>query len=190
MIIFGDSIAKGVGVQEGSSWADLLADGEEKVRSFAEDGEIVEGTLAKVRELKLSSAGETVIIATGTNNCGLITNQESGESMEPDLKSFSASFEELLSLAKLKFGRTVVVGLVPSDGTVMPLGGEAIVSYDNTTIKEFNKAIRELCTKTDVPFADVLPRLSKHKRSLLADHIHPNADGHQIIFDELKRFLN
>ncbi len=185
MLVFGDSIAKGVGT-EGSSWAELLADSGVEVSNFAEDGERAESTLERIRGVKLSDVGEIAIIATGTNNCGRI--EKDGEALEPDIKSFEEDFRELLKLAGAKFSRAIVLGLMPTDGTVMPLGGNAIVTYDNKTISEFNDLLAKLCEKSGTLFVDLLPYFLD-KEGLLSDHIHPNKKGHAIIYRQLLEVL-
>ncbi len=187
--IFGDSIAKGVSEPDGG-WAGILERDGYEITNFADDGERVEGSLEKIEDLKLTSLGEVVIIATGTNNCGLITNQENGESIEPDPEQLVKNFEEVLKLAEQKFARTIVLSLMPSDGTVMPLGGEAVVSYDNQTIAQFNDLIKDLCKEYGIEFVDLLPYFLGHEKELLADHIHPNTKGHKIIAKEILKSLH
>jgi lysophospholipase L1-like esterase len=189
VVIFGDSIAKGVS-EPGGGWAGILERDGHDITNFATDGERGGGSLEKIEDFKLTGLGEVVIIATGTNNCGLITNQESGESIEPDPERFVKDFEEVLKLARQKFARTIVLGLMPSDGTIMPLGGEAVVSYDNQTIAEFNDMIKNLCLENEITFVDLLPHFLGHEKELLADHIHPNTEGHEIIVKEVLKALD
>lgn len=187
MIVFGDSIAKGVGDPDGG-WVQRLVDARSnlKITNLAEDGERVEGTLAKVM---VSGAGELAVIATGTNDCGLISNKEKGEAIQPDAKAFTEGYEKLIEAAKQKFERVIALGLTPSNGIIMPLDG-AIVSYNNETISEFNSVVAKLCADSGIDFVDLLPHFLGHEKELLADHIHPNSSGYDIIAKNVDKILD
>lgn len=145
--------------------------------NLAEVGSRVRDVIAK---LKLLGGGEILILGVGVNDCATIVDLKSGNKLEPNIEQFRKDYSELLSLAKSKFKRVIVLGLVSSTEERVRFG-DVEVQYSNKTIIKFNNLIRDLCTELEVDFVDLIPYFLAKEKELLADHIHPNKKGLEII---------
>jgi lysophospholipase L1-like esterase len=152
------------------------------VKNLAEPGSRVKDVLAK---LKLLEYGEALVIGVGVNDAAIIVDLKSGNILKPNLSEFRKDYSKLLSLAKTKFERVIVLGLVSSTEEVATLENME-VQYINENIVKFNGAIKRLCEKFEVEFVDLLPHFLGKEDDLLDDHIHPNEKGKEIILKELK----
>lgn len=61
----------------------------------------------------------------------------------------------------------------------------ADIYYTNENIRKYNDIMREVCEKNDVLFLDTEPLNNED----FDDGLHPNANGHKKIFDQIKTFL-
>ncbi len=67
------------------------------------------------------------------------------------------------------------------------LPGSQIVWYDNKTIAKYNQELKEVCKQNIIPFIEVFDLLEQ--KDIDNDGIHPNAKGHQKIFEQVKDFI-
>lgn len=149
--------------------------------NLSEPGFRVKDVLDKLKTL---TSGEILIIGVGVNDSATIKDDKSGNKIEPNLQGFQNDYYELLSLAKSKFNRVIVLGLIHSTEERVRLGN-AEIRYSNRIIVKFNEVIRSLCKDLGIEFIDLLPYFLNNEDELLKDHIHPNQKGRQIIVSEL-----
>ncbi len=121
--------------------------------NLAEVGSRVKDALAK---LKVLENGEVLILGVGVNDCAAIVNLKSGNKLEPEFEEFEKDYLELLSLAKSKFKRVVVLGLICSTEENVELE-DAEIQYSNKTIIKFNKLVEDLCNNLELEFVNLLP---------------------------------
>jgi lysophospholipase L1-like esterase len=155
-------------------------------KNLAEPGSRVKDVLAKLKTLDF---GEILIIGIGVNDSAIITDLGSGSRIEPNADQFRNDYCELLSLAKSKFKRVIIMGLISSTEEKVKLGN-AEIQYSNKTILKFNEVIKSLCKDTDIEFIDLLPHFLNNEEELLEDHIHPNQKGKEIILSHLNDILS
>ncbi|HRV76136.1 MAG: SGNH/GDSL hydrolase family protein [Candidatus Nomurabacteria bacterium] len=142
----------------------------------------VNEVLDKLKEL---DTGETLIIGAGVNDTAIIKDINDGNEINPDIDDFKNTYRELLSLAKRKFKKVIVLGLLTSTEEKVKLNG-AEIQYQNEVIVKYNKLVKELCGKNNIEFVDLLPYFTGREDELLVDHIHPNEDGKEIILSCLR----
>lgn len=152
----------------------------------SEPGSRVKDVIAKLKAL---NSGEILIIGVGVNDSAIIKDVESGNKIEPNLEEFRNDYFKLLSLAKSKFKRVIILGLISSSEEEVRLGN-ADIQYSNKTIIKFNEVIKHLCKDLQVEFIDLLPYFLNHEDELLEDHIHPNQKGKEIILSCLSDILS
>ncbi len=146
----------------------------------------VSDVVAKLKEL---DNGEILIIGVGVNDTAIIENIETGNRIIPNIDDFKSLYTELLSLAKSKFKKVIVLGLLTSTEEKVRLNG-AEIQYQNKIIFQYNNLIKELCVKNNIEFIDLLPLFIGKEDKLLIDHIHPNEDGKKIILSCLSGKLS
>ena len=65
--------------------------------------------------------------------------------------------------------------------------------YLNSRILEFERTLREFCEQNKVAFAPIFEEFKKQLdrgKNLLADGLHPNNDGHELIFQLVRPELD
>ena len=80
-------------------------------KNLAEPGFRVKDVLAKLKGLE---CGEILILGVGVNDSATIVDLGSGNKLKPDFIEFEKDYLDLLSLAKSRFERVVVLGLISS----------------------------------------------------------------------------
>lgn len=147
--------------------------------NLAVPGFRVRDILEQIRQLR---SGEILVIGVGVNDAAEIADIKSGNILKPNLKEFNKDFLKLLSLAKTKFKRVIVLGLVTSTEEEVTLE-DSEIQYLNKTILKFNEVIKRLCADLEIQFVDILPYFLNKENELLQDHIHPNERGKEIIIN-------
>lgn len=131
------------------------------------------------------------IVAIGANDARwLVEDQRRGT----DLVNFKSNMEKISSAA-LKFSNNITyLGLLPCVEETVRKSAEKhqwVESYDNRALQQYDQAIKTHCMNLGHSFVDIYPVFSQYDcNSLLCDGLHPNSDGHALIFDLIMRELN
>jgi lysophospholipase L1-like esterase len=107
------------------------------------------------------------------------------------LEEYRSNIERLLKMARGFTPKVLVMGLPPvDDAKTDPVPWAPKVSYRTEWIAAYHKALKETCTKANVTFVDTFDDWSRadYKR-LLSDGTHPNAAGHQRLFEAVRDAL-
>ena len=135
---------------------------------------------AKTREPQL------IIIAVGINDSQYENNKENARISE---EKFTENIETLIKKAREFTENIVFVGITRVDESqTMPIPwSDRNKNYDNTNIARYDSIIEFACCGQGIPYLDTSELLSVND---LEDGLHPNPQGHQKIFEEVKRFLS
>ena len=85
--------------------------------------------------------------------------------------------------------KIIVIGITPViEKKTSPIGN---LYFNNKSIGEYNKALRNLCNLNKIVFIDLFKKWTKHEYEQLftSDGIHPNENGHEDIFNEVKNIF-
>jgi lysophospholipase L1-like esterase len=188
--IFGDSIVRGGVDKEGGGWVNRLRKYIEvnnhcaRVYNLGISGDNTDGLLerfsaeAKVRE------PEIIIFAIGVNDSSY---RQSLNGNRIDFKRFKNNLESLLKKAKVFTDKIIFVGITSVDESkTVPIPWNTDASYKNKDIEKYDGAIKNLCKKNNLPFIPMYDLLNKED---LDDGLHPNAVGHEKMFQRVKGFL-
>jgi len=195
LLIFGDSITQGYWDKEGG-WADrvrasvLTKDIKNKfstyhgVHNLGIDGNTTKqvvnrfGHESQARLWPNSEYG--IIFAVGTNDT-VHTNQTDFLSTP---EQYKAELTILLERARKLSDRIAFVNLCPvEESQTNPLPASSTGKcYTNDRIDLFNSVLKEFCDINNAVLIDVHEQFMKHD-GLLADGLHPNTKGHQMIAD-------
>ncbi len=104
---------------------------------------------------------------------------------------FSKNIIDIIHQAKKYSNLIVFVGLNPVDESrTIPLPWETNVSFKNDLIKQYSDIIKDICKQEHVHFIEIFDELIKmNYKSLLEDGLHPNSEGHKIIFEIVRDYL-
>lgn len=202
LFIFGASITYGVGAEE-SGWADLIKRklhdkmyrkhgiGEKyEVYNFAKPEATIEFVLKTFDEQKehyQKSGKKIVILSVGMNNSKA---EGSPENYISDVTEYKQKVEELLKKVIMQVDHVLFVGFTPVDESKTTPMREGGSYFWNDRIQEFNNACKETCEEQGVTFVDIPtdPEVWK-KEYLYEDGLHPNQQGHQLMFKEVSLHL-
>ena len=200
--MFGDSITYGAWDKEGG-WV-------QRLREFLDEGkQLDEGFYYMVYNLgvsgntteellkrfefetkqRLKEKEETVIIfSIGANDSQFVHSKNNFRTLP---QKFEENILKLIEIAQKFSSKIIFVGLTPVDETrVTPIPWNPDVSYKNEYIEKYDEIIRKVCEQKGVFFINILTKLKNlNYRKLLEDGLHPNSEGHRVIFEIVKEFL-
>jgi lysophospholipase L1-like esterase len=104
---------------------------------------------------------------------------------------FAKNVDKLTALAR-KYSKNILYVLpAPVDESrTNPVFWDVDVSFKNARLKEYNEVIKAACEKNNAQFIDIFVKWIKSDyKNLLEDGVHPNSEGHKMIFEEVMKLL-
>jgi lysophospholipase L1-like esterase len=187
--IFGDSTAWGAWDLKKGGWVSRLwlyiaekTDGETEVYNLSISGGTTQTILDRFEsEAKIRNA-DAIIIQTGGNDAAY-ENKEENFLIPPE--KFFYNLNEIIEKAKRISPNVIVMGLKNCDEKkTMPVFWRNIY-YTNTNLQKYEELMRVVCLNNDVPFL----RLKPLNNEDFDDGLHPNARGHEKVFEQVRDFL-
>lgn len=131
---------------------------------------------AKIRE------ADALIFQTGGNDASY-EHAPDNYLVTPD--KFRENLEEIIIRAKKITGNIIFMDLKNCDESkTMPVSWIDIY-YTNENIKKYSEIMQEICNKNNVLFLDI----ELLNNDDFDDGLHPNAKGHEKIFNQVRDFL-
>lgn len=200
VFVFGDSLSAGCWDSEGGwvdrlrkylyqRFSDKMKDGR-VVYNLSKSGGFSEGLLKKFDyEMKAYNYPRPhkkpiIFIATGLND---IHSKEEGGKLEFSEEEFERIIQSLVKKAKDITSRTYVLGLTLVAESTMPWIPEFYITNDDA--KNYDEIIKNVCKKENVDFIDVFSKFRNNHLNLLDDGLHPNTEGHKLIFEIVRDYL-
>lgn len=125
---------------------------------------------------------------------GLNDTQFAHEEVMSTPEQYRDELDVLISSARHYSDKLLFVGLMPVDDKLCSpwTHSPASISFKNERILEFEGALRKICIEKDIPHVQIFEKFQEEqaKRELLADGLHPNDAGHQLIADLVKPELD
>lgn len=182
--IFGDSIVWGASDYKKGGWAERLktylmkSANDVAVYNFGVSGNTTEELLKRFEQEVKARAANTIIFAIGINDSQYLKSQgQAGITLE----EFKNNISRLAKMARKLTDKVVFIGLTKVDEPKTRQYSDA--HYDNESIQEYDKAIREFCLKNKLKFIEMFETLTPKD---LEDGLHPNSEGHQKMFEKVK----
>lgn len=196
VLIFGDSITQGFWDIEGGwvsrirkHYDQQMIDGADNdpptIFNLGVSGDSSDDVLTRFdNETKARVKEELAfVIAVGVNDA----RTKAGVNYS-DTDRYKQNLSEILKLAKQYSNKILFVGLTPCvDERSNPVSwGDT--GYTTARIKEFDTTLQEFCKEKQLQFVEVFELFEKAEAEteLLPDSLHPNDNGHQLIFDLLR----
>lgn len=207
ILIFGDGIAQGFFDSKGG-WAALIAndyhqatlqnlDGERTlVFNLGISGDRVQDVLDRLEDeakARLSQDSSIIVLAVGIHDAVLQENIAVS-----DVYEFQKIYEKVIDKAQKLSDKILCVGLSAVDEELANPWQYSATNKQwlNNRINLFEDTIKQSAIRKNLPFVpvhDKFLRMLEQKRPLLADGLHPNDAGHEIIASlvklELERLL-
>jgi lysophospholipase L1-like esterase len=177
-LVFGDSIVMGYNDHKGG-WVERFKEMvyPNPVYNLGVDGDCAKDVARRIvdeshRRLK-SGDSANIILAVGLNDS------------KEKLSEGSDKFDELLDLAESIIDKKniTVVGLTPvDDNKTNPVVWDRNINYYDKRVVRLDDDIKKICDDRDVAYIGIHDRLTVAD---LDDGLHPNASGHNKIFDAI-----
>ena len=181
--VWGDSITWGASDLEMGGWVarlrhfiDTNYELEPGVYNLGVSGDKVSDVLKRFDVEYEARKPDTVILAIGINDSPHDTHKGT------PLATFEQQFTELVQKVKTKSDKLFVVGPTNVDEEHSDSHG-----YNDKTIKPYEEIIREVTKQQELPYIDLSGLISKD--DLKMDGLHPEAEGHEKIFQKVKKAL-
>jgi lysophospholipase L1-like esterase len=188
ILIFGDSIAYGIGDPLLGGWVDLLKryTWEKKpdlnVYNFCIDGNTTRDLLVRlsIQSAQTLYEKDAIFIAIGVNDS--ITYKDGTSLMDPE--EFRTNLTKLSLQAKDFTQNVYLVGLAQVDESLTsPFPGSRTgKTWSNKRIGEFEKIISEVASEQQLTF---IPMFELLKNSDMFDGLHVNTIGQKKMFDRI-----
>ena len=168
VLVFGDSLSAGYGIEVDQSWATLLQDRlkeqgyEHRVVNASISGDTTEGGAARIAQAIESFSPALIILELGGND-GL-------RGIPP-----SRMRDNL---------RTIIETSTKSGAAVVLLGIRIPPNYGQRYIEEFDDVFRQLATELEVPWIEFfMEGIALNEELMQSDGIHPNAIAQPLLLD-------
>jgi acyl-CoA thioesterase-1 len=200
ILIFGDSISAGRGVDKIKCWVSLLAqflDTKDKnsilVHNLSIPGDSTNEVIkrfsievnARCKKIYPDDRS-SIIFEIGINDAKCIGSKDNPVTK---LGDFRENIRLLIKNAKKYTDHIIFVGLTLVDeNKTAPIDNAYFL---NDKIKIYNKVIKNECKKRNIIFVDMIKEWSKvnYSNLLSDDGIHPNEKGHKKIFEKMKKIF-
>ena len=143
----------------------------------------------EIEYLNRKSDDEQIFIfAIGINDSYVFN--ETGEpiiSLEQYKNNLSSLYD-----ATSKYGNKIAfVGLTPVDESkVNPVPWRTEISYFNSSVAQYNAALKEFAATKQVPFIDMWQAFNElNYTALLSDGLHPNNEGHELMAAKIEPLI-
>lgn len=202
ILIFGDSIAYGRWDTSRGGWASQLIDlymeknladpnTYHEVYNLSIDGDDSKNLLNRFEfeaTQRKVDTNATIIFAIGKNDSCFLKDKNSFIT-SPII--FKKNIKKLIGLAKKHTSKIIFVSAAAIDGNkTIPTCWDKNLYYKNECLKKYNSIIKSACLENKTSFIDLFEKFKKlDYKNLLEDGVHPNSEGHKIIFEIIKNYL-
>lgn len=200
ILVFGDSITWGAWDAEGG-WVQRLREAIDEKNLSKEDDfcalynlgisgdstrELLERVESETRTRTKRADEIVMIFAIGTNDSWLF-REIKRHNVPPEM--FRENLGKLLIRAKKFTSKLVFVGLAQVDERVDPVPWNTDKAYKPEYLKHYNSMLKEFCEENKLHFIEIMPIFEDKGKELLKDGAHPNSEGHKLIFETVKDYL-
>jgi lysophospholipase L1-like esterase len=127
-----------------------------------------------------------IVIAIGINDSQFVISENSHRTPP---KIFAKNIEILISIAKKYASKIFIVGLTPVDES-KTVPWDKNKCYKIEYCKKYNGILKSVSEKESIKFINVFDEFIKRDlKSLLVDGLHPNTEGHKLLFETVQRQL-
>lgn len=203
LLIFGSSITWGAWDKEGG-WAERIKDFADRkaatldydnytsVYCLGVSGDNTDDLLERFDTEVKARLGEgektLILIEIGINDSQYIL-AEKEHRVSPD--KYKQNLVKLIEKSKHHGSNLIFIGLTPvDDNKVDPIPWKPESSYRLEYVQKYEEILKSVCEEQNLLFVELLNKFTeKDFKTLLTDGLHPNTEGHQVMYEEVKKYL-
>lgn len=125
------------------------------------------------------------VFSIGTNNAA-----EGDGRIQSTPEEYVSDLQELVTQAKEISSKIMFVGLPPCDESRTTPCFWREVYYRNERIAALDDAAQAFCKQENIPFVSTRHLFTGREKELLEDGLHPNDEGHKLIFELVRPQLD
>ncbi len=187
--IFGDSIAWGMNDLEKGGWAERLKmyylgkDDDARIYNLGVRSDTTANVLERFESEVSSRKSDTLIFAIGIND----TKYTDTTNLDASLKKFTDNILQITQKVKKITTHIIIVGLTRVDESkTNPTPWDGTTCFSNEVIEKYDSELKKHCDKEKMQYIEIKNVLSNND---LDDGLHPNAEGHEKMFQKIKSSL-
>jgi lysophospholipase L1-like esterase len=203
VLVFGASSAQGYWDSQGG-WADRLKHyydeiqmqdflvEQPRVMNLGVSGDTTAEVLKRISpeaKARQNQKGLAIIIQVGSNNAA----EQNGQ-LRSSPESYQGELEAIIKKAEEFTYKVMVVGFPAVDEAKTNPIEWADMYYKNDNIATFEKAAQQISEKAEVPFVPIhqefVRRMTAGNTMQAHDGLHPNDEGHKLIFELVRPVLD
>lgn len=129
-----------------------------------------------------------ILIEIGINDSRFVL-EENQHRVSPE--EYRQNLLKLIEKSKHHGADLVFVGLTPvDDSKVDPTTWTPGKSYRLEFVKQYEEILKEVAKEQNSPFIEIMSTFMEGDyKGLFVDGLHPNSAGHQIMYEEVKKYL-
>ncbi len=193
ILIFGDSISVGKGVEKEKSWPILLCNYFDKQNKYSilvhnlsfpgeSTNEVVKRFSSETKTRDREGVSLSIIFTIGINDARCVNKKTNTTTPE---NIFRKNIETLIKEAQKYTNNIVFIGISGVDEKkTMPLGN---LYFSNKTISKYSAIVNKICDKNNVSFINL--EKDFRKKFIAEDGVHLNRLGHQMIADKVVSYF-
>lgn len=187
--VFGDSITWGANDFERGGWVERLKAHYLKERDFdfynlGISGDTSTDLLDRFEREAPAREPDCILFAIGVNDAQY---EKTVNRPRTTIEQFETNVRKLIQKANKFSDKLALIGLTPVDETkTMPIPWSPDKFYDNARVKEYDAIVKSIAEKENVLFIPVFHTLDANTCD---DGLHPDADGHEKMFEHIKNEL-
>ena len=202
LIIFGDSIAQGFFDSECGGWVsrlsaksnkEILDSNYESDISFFNLGISADCTNLLLKRFdseakaRLVDKDGAIIFSIGVNDTQRYVETSK---LKTTPEQFEANIRELVKQSRVYTEKIIFLGILPIvEDVLQPMPWASDRGYYNKDVLEFDALLKRICEEVEVSYFLMQDVLGEEKSDFLPDGLHPNAAGHELIFQRVKSVL-
>jgi lysophospholipase L1-like esterase len=139
--------------------------------------------------VRQTDRGLAFIFSVGVNDSFVFGDGR--ENMNPE--EFVANYKKIISIAKKYSDKIMLLGLQYCDEDRTRPVAWADINYTNERIKIFDDITKSVAETHDIPYVGIFDLLREKFESgskVYQDGLHPNNEGHQLIFEQVRPALD
>lgn len=195
IVFFGDSITQGYwGIEHG--WVDRIRvyyskllfakDEYHGIYNLGVDGDTAEDIAKRIKpELGSRIRSHHTIMPTVVLQIGVNDNLEPDVKLESAIAEYKQQLQRIINSIDGMYSEVVLVGYPPCDERITTPVSWGEYYYTNEKTKAHEVAMAEIASANGlqfVPVFDEFKKLMDKGENLLADGLHPNDEGHEVIY--------